>query len=84
MTASDLRDLEAALGLLNRTLKEVQQERDQLRGERDVLRRERNEIIRSLNELTNENDHLKKVLVACQKALKQMQAQRDRAREGKR
>lgn len=55
-TDQKMRDLEAAVELLNRTL----------------------------SERTNERDQLESLLHACQKALKEMQAQRDRAREGKR
>lgn len=50
----------------------TQQERDlaELRRENDWLRQE--------------NGHLRAVLVATQRALREMQAQRDKAREGKR
>lgn len=84
MASPELRDLEAALELLSRTLKEVQEEREQLRGERNVLRSERNEFIRTIEREMTERRQLQTLLTACQKALHEMQAQRDRAREGKR
>lgn len=39
---------------------------------------------RTLAERTHQRDTLETLLAACQKALKDMQAERDRAREGKR
>lgn len=55
-TEQKIKDLEAAVLLLNRTLLDR----------------------------TNQRDQLETLLVACQKMLKDMQAQRDKAREGKR
>lgn len=55
-TEQKYKDLEAAVELLNRTLLDR----------------------------TNQRDQLETLLAACQKALKDMQAQRDKAREGKR
>lgn len=41
-------------------------------------------LVEQVKRLEHENDNLRVLLAACQKALREMQAQRDAAREGQR